>query len=142
MHPEELTASPTGLYLDFGDGPKTATVDDWDWALAQQVVLRPESVEAADDAARALVACARRDPATRRLALRVRAENYKTPRPSRSRARASRARRTRRTRTARATRAGPSDEPDPPLARLRGFLPASIRMVRHIERRLGARAAA
>ena len=56
----------------------------------------------------------------------------------------SRTPRSRRTRTARATRAGPladSDGDPPPVAHLRGFIPAPVRMVRHIERRLGARAA-
>ena len=83
MLPEELTASPTGLWTDFGDGRKVATVQDLDWSLAQQVVLHPENVEPADDDARALVARARRDPETRRLSLQVRRRHTERSAPLR-----------------------------------------------------------
>jgi hypothetical protein len=63
--------------------------------------------------------------------------------PERRQSISARAPRTRRTRTAASRRGPPSSESDlPPLAHLRGFLPASIRMVQHLERRLGARRAA
>jgi hypothetical protein len=80
-----------------------------------------------------------REPIVRRLTrIYDRVERGRAPRSRRT------APRSRRTRTARAARAGPlaDGEPEPaPVARLRGFAPASLRMVRHIERCLGARAA-
>lgn len=124
-------AGNDGCFIDAGDGPKPATVDDLNRWAARCAVLHPKKVIPIDDEARELVRRERRNPETRRLVAVMAMQRRSVSRDRREPIARPREHRAGRTNGSRAPPRSGDDDPPPrprsPLTRLeRDLLKAEV----------------